>query len=49
VNEFDKELKRRLEDIRSQGLLRELREVDSAQGTRVKIDGKSLLNFSSND
>src|SRR5262245_50011010 len=49
VSGFDKELKRRLEMIRSYGLLRELREVDSAQGTRVEIEGKTLLNFSSND
>ncbi len=30
-------------------MYRELRRMDSAQGTRIKIDGKSLLNFSSND
>src|SRR5262245_51096315 len=42
-------MKRRLEMIRSYGLMRELREVESAQGARVEVDGKSLLNFSSND
>ena len=46
---FDQELKTRLEAIRAQGLLRELRRVDSPQGPRVEIGGRTLLNFSSND
>ena len=46
---FDAELNQRLADIRSQGLLRELRRVDSPQGTRIQIGGQTLLNFSSND
>ena len=49
VNDFNLELKRRLETIREQNLFRELRRVDSAQGPRIEIDGKSFLNFSSND
>jgi 8-amino-7-oxononanoate synthase len=49
VNDFNPELKRRLDAVREQSLFRELRRVDSAQGPRIKIGGKSLLNFSSND
>jgi 8-amino-7-oxononanoate synthase len=49
MNPFDDELSRRLEALREQGLRRELRRVDSAQGTRIKIGGKTFLNFSSND
>ncbi len=49
MNPFDDELNRRLDALREQGLLRELRRVDSAQGPRIKIGGKTLLNFSSND
>ena len=46
---FDQELKTRLEAIREQGLLRELRRVDSPQSPRIEIGGRTLLNFSSND
>lgn len=46
---FDQELKNRLEAIHAQGLLRELRRVDSPQGPRIEISGRTLLNFSSND
>jgi 8-amino-7-oxononanoate synthase len=49
MNPFDDELNRRLEALREQGLRRELRRVDSAQGPRIKIGGKTFLNFSSND
>src|SRR5271169_255300 len=49
MNPFDEELNRRLEALREQGLRRELRRVDSAQGPRIKIGGKTHLNFSSND
>jgi 8-amino-7-oxononanoate synthase len=49
VSAFDQELKARLNAIREQGLYRELRRVDSAQGPRVIIGGRELLNFSSND
>jgi 8-amino-7-oxononanoate synthase len=49
MNPFDDELNRRLEALRGQGLRRELRRVDSAQGPRIKIGGKTFLNFSSND
>ncbi len=49
VNPFESELYRRLASINEAGLLRELRRVDSAQGPRVEIGGRLLLNFSSND
>ncbi len=49
MNPFDDELNRRLAALSEQGLRRELRRVDSAQGSRIKIAGKTFLNFSSND
>src|SRR5260221_2932952 len=49
MNPFDDELSQRLEVLSGQGLRRELRCVDSAQGPRIKIGGKTFLNFSSND
>jgi 8-amino-7-oxononanoate synthase len=49
VNDFNSELKHRLDAIREQNLFRELRRVDSAQGSRINIGGKIFLNFSSND
>jgi 7-keto-8-aminopelargonate synthetase-like enzyme len=49
VNDFNSELKLRLDAIREQNLFRELRRVDSAQGPRINIGGKIFLNFSSND
>jgi len=49
VNSFDEELTRRLAALHAQGLHRELRRVDSPPGTRIRIDDRALLNFSSND
>jgi 8-amino-7-oxononanoate synthase len=49
VKDFTAELSRRLEEIREQGLYRELRRVDSPQTPHLHLDGKSYLNFSSND
>ena len=49
MTDFDAELSQRLNAISRQGLYRELRRTDSPQGTRITIDGKTLLNFSSND
>jgi 8-amino-7-oxononanoate synthase len=49
MNPFDEELNQRLATLRGQGLYRELRRVDSAQGPRITIGGKNFLNFSSND
>ena len=49
MNSFSGELDHRLDALREQELFRELRRVDSAQGSHIEIDGKTLLNFSSND
>ena len=49
MDSFDAELQQRLLAIREQGLLRELRRVDSPQGPRLNFGGRELLNFSSND
>jgi 8-amino-7-oxononanoate synthase len=49
VSTFEQELQQRLDAQRRQGLWRELRRVDSPQGVRLVLDGRSLLNFSSND
>jgi 8-amino-7-oxononanoate synthase len=49
VISFDTDLQQRLAAIRSQGLLRELRRVDSPQAPRIQVRGQNLLNFSSND
>src|SRR5271170_4725006 len=49
VNDFDLELQQWLNLLREQNLFRELRRVDSPQSPRIKIGGKTFLNFSSND
>lgn len=49
MNSFAAELKQRLDEIREHGLYRELRQIDSPQSPRIKIGGKTYLNFSSND
>jgi 8-amino-7-oxononanoate synthase len=49
VTSFAAELNQRIAALRGQNLFRELRRVDSPQGPRIEIGGKSFLNFSSND
>jgi 8-amino-7-oxononanoate synthase len=49
VPSLDETLNQRLAAVREQHLFRELRRVKSAQGARIEINGKSFLNFSSND
>src|SRR5664279_1376355 len=49
MNDFDRELIQRLNVVRQQGLLRELRRIDSPQAPRIEIRGRTLLSFSSND
>ena len=46
---FDQELARRLAELRDRGLYRELRRIDSPQAPHIKVGGRALLNFSSND
>jgi 8-amino-7-oxononanoate synthase len=47
--DFDIELSERLDQIRAQGLYRELRPIDSPQSAHIQLEGRSFLNFSSND
>ena len=49
MNPFDQKLTKQFDDLRAQGLYRELRRVDSPQAPRIVVDGKPLLNLSSND
>ena len=49
VNAFDQDLTARLDQLRQDGLWRELRRVDSPQGSRIQFEGREYLNFSSND
>ena len=49
MNDFEKQLHEQLDQLRSAGLYRELRDVGSPQGARITVDGGSMLNFSSND
>lgn len=49
MNVFHEELLSRLGELREQGLYRELRRIDSPQGAAAQFEGRSLLNFSSND
>jgi 8-amino-7-oxononanoate synthase len=49
MNDFCEELQQRIAAIRAQGLHRELRRVDSPQLPHIQVNGKTLLNFSSND
>jgi 8-amino-7-oxononanoate synthase len=49
VAAFEEELAGRLRDLEEGHLLRQLRRVQSAQSTRIEVDGRTLLNFSSND
>ncbi len=46
---FDDELRTQLATLQGRGLLRGLRRIDSPQGPRIEISGRTLLNFSSND
>src|ERR1039458_2048917 len=49
MNDFNGEVAQRLDGVRQQGLLRELRRVDSPQSPRIELADRTLLNFSSND
>lgn len=49
MSDFPQELCQRLEHLRAQGLYRELRPVASPQQPVLRVQGRDLLNFSSND
>src|SRR5438552_16792888 len=49
MTSFEQELQERVRALRNEGLYRELRTLNSPQAPRVQIDGRWLLNFSSND
>ena len=49
VKSFNEELTRRIDALKGQSLYRQLLQVDSPQAAKIQIDGKSYLNFSSND
>jgi 8-amino-7-oxononanoate synthase len=49
MNAFEKHLDERLAEIQESDLYRKVRRIDSAQSPQVEINGKTVLNFSSND
>ncbi|MBM3835443.1 MAG: 8-amino-7-oxononanoate synthase [Verrucomicrobia bacterium] len=49
MSPFEAELQQRLTEIREKGLYRELRQINSAQGPVLQLEGREFLNFSSND
>ena len=49
MNAFEKNLDERLAEIRENDLFRKFRRIDSPQATEVEINGRTVLNFSSND
>jgi 8-amino-7-oxononanoate synthase len=49
MSDFDEAIAAELAGIREAGLWRELRRIDSPQGRVIKVGGRELLNFSSND
>lgn len=49
MNSFDHDLELELSELRAHGLHRALRRVDSSQSPQLVVDGRALLNFSSND
>ncbi|HRT56721.1 MAG TPA: 8-amino-7-oxononanoate synthase [Candidatus Paceibacterota bacterium] len=49
IMKLEEELTRRLAKLREQGLYRTLREIGSAQGPRLTLGNRTVLNFGSND
>ena len=49
VTDFEQQLLGQLNAIRDQNLFRQLRRLESPQGARVQLEGRELVNFSSND
>jgi 7-keto-8-aminopelargonate synthetase-like enzyme len=49
INSLETRCLETLEEIRSQGLYRQLRRVEAVDGVRIQVDGRWLTNFASND
>lgn len=49
MNALEDALEQELGSLRTQGLHRQLRRIDSAPTTTIELEGQQLLNFSSND
>jgi 8-amino-7-oxononanoate synthase len=49
MSSLEQALTLEMDEIRGQGLYRELRQVDSPQAPRIRLDGREFLSFSSND
>ena len=49
MGDFEEKIRLELESIRGSGLWRELRCIESVQGSQIYHNGKKLINFSSND
>jgi len=49
MSDFDLHLNQKLEALRREGLYRQMRQSDSPQGRQIELQGKTLLNFASND
>jgi 8-amino-7-oxononanoate synthase len=49
MNSFEQALEAQLAAIRAEGLHRELRRIDSPQGPCIHVQGRRVVNFSSND
>src|SRR6056297_2501592 len=47
--EFEKDLKKELGNLKDEGLYNNIRTLESPQGAWVEINGKEVLNFSSNN
>lgn len=47
--DLDEDLRERMDGVRREGLERRLRRLDSGQGVEVLSEGRTLVNFSSND
>jgi 8-amino-7-oxononanoate synthase len=49
MNAFEMHLDECLDEFRENDLYRKIRRIESAQGTQIEIEGRMVLNFSSND
>lgn len=49
MSNLNDQLGAELDKSRTEGLYRSLRTIASAQGVRIVLDGRELINFSSND